>query len=355
MKNNTLPNERQSRMSPFVRILREGAFPALRLLARPSTLAQIPRLFGEGLAPARRMFVQAHNNREMARLLREQAPVTFVCSFARSGNTWMRYLVCDVLLQNQGVQTTTELPVEPGNIIPDYYADLIARRNSLVETPCHLIKTHDLIPLVQKHVGGDPAVLKCRYLYLFRTPEDSLVSFFHLYLREKFIRSKAGRDIDLFCLEALPGWLLHMTSYLDALDEGVEVHLVSYDQLLRQPSAVLSETLRWLGIPHTEAAVAHANSNMKFSNLKAMEAKTLGDRVPFFRRGSDGSGSLELKAETLAIIRDATRNVVARANVSLARQESGSGTVRERPSPPPFDKANCHNGRAEVISAGHGR
>jgi hypothetical protein len=355
MKNRILPNSRPSTVSPFVRILREGAFPALRLLARPSTLAQIPRLLGEGLAPAQRMFIQAHNNREMARLLREQAPITFVCSFARSGNTWMRYLVCDVLLQNQGIQTTTELPVDPGKIIPDYYADLIARRNSSVQTPCHLIKTHDLIPLLQKHVGGDPAVLNCRYLYLYRTPEDALVSFFHLYLREKFIRSKAGRDIDLFCLEALPGWLLHLSSYLDALDEGVEVHLVSYDQLLRQPAAILSETLRWVGIPHTEAAVAHANSNMQFSNLKAMEAKTLGGRIPFFRRGCDGSGRLELKPETLAKIRDATRHLVARADESLARQASGHQTVRVRPSPPFSVEANCRNGRAEVIPLSNGR
>ncbi len=276
MKNQITPNSRPSTGSHLVRILREGAFPALRLLARPKTLAQIPRLLREGVAPARRMFVQAHNNREMSRLLREHEPISFVCSFARSGNTWMRYLLCDVLLQNQGIQTTTELPVPLGRIIPDYYDDLIARREYTVQTPCHLIKTHDLIPLLQQHVGGDPAVLKCKYLYLYRTAEDALVSFFHLYLREKFIRSKAGRDIDLFCLEVLPGWLLHLNSYLEALKEGVEIRLVSYEQLLRQPAAILSETLRWLRIPNSEAAVARANANMQFSNLKAMEAKTLG-------------------------------------------------------------------------------
>ena len=322
MKNQSLPNTRPSTGSQFVRILRQGAFPALRLLARPSTLVQIPRLLREGLAPARRMFVQAHNNREMARLLREQAPISFVCSFARSGNTWMRYLVCDVLLQNQGIQTTTELPVPLGRIIPDYYDDLIARRESSVQAPCHLIKTHDMIPLLRQHAGGDPAVLKCKYLYLYRTPEDALVSFFHLYLREKFIRSKAGRDIDLFCLEALPGWLLHLNSYLDALNEGVELHLVSYEQLLRQPAAILSETLRWLGIPNSEAAVARANANMQFSNLKAMEAKTLGSRVPFFRRGCDGSGKLELKPETLKIIRESTAELMAQADQHLARQQA---------------------------------
>ena len=314
------PSLRPLSVSQFVRIFSQGALPALRLLANPKTLAQLPRLFSEGLAPAKRMFVQAHNNKEMARLMREKAPVTFVCSFARSGNTWMRYIMCDVLLQNQGYKTGTILPVDPGRIIPDYYAQLITRRDTSVQTPGHLIKTHDLIPMLQRHVGGDPQVRRCKYLYLYRTPEDALVSLYHLSLREKYIRSKAGRNIDLFCLEALPTWVDHLQSYLDALDEGVNIHLIYYDQLLRQPKAVFAEALQWMGIPYTEDIVDHADSNMQFGKLQATEAKTLGGRVPFFRRGSDGSGSLELKTETVAKIQDATKDQFARANELLARQ-----------------------------------
>jgi hypothetical protein len=299
------------------------------------------------------MFVQAHNNREMARMLREKAPITFVCSFARSGNTWMRYLMCDVLLQNQGFETTTELAVDPGRIIPDYYAQMIARRDTSVKTPGSMIKTHDLIPMLQAHIGGDPAVRKCRYLYLYRTPEDALVSLFHLSLREKYIRSKAGRDIDLFCLEALPSWIEHLKSYLDALDEGVEIHLVFYDQLLRQSTAVLRETLNWLGIPHTDAILNHADSNMQFGKLQAMEAKTLDGRIPFFRRGSDGSGSVELKPETLSKIRDAAKQVFARANESLARQSLRNKAVQDAPS---FStEPRSPNGQAAVIPASNAR
>jgi hypothetical protein len=353
MKTTKPPKARRFTVSQLVRLLRESAFPAIRLLARPSTIVQIPRLLEEGLAPVQRMFIQAHNNREIARLVREQAPVTFLCSFARSGSTWMCYLLSDVLLQNSGVETTTDLPVDPNKIILHYYGELIARRDMTVKTPGHMIRTHDLIPQLQKLIGGDPAVRKCRYLYLYRTPEDVLVSMFHIHLREKHLRSKFCHDIDLFCLETIPVWLRHVSSYLDALDEGVQVHLVSYDQLLRRPTAVLSEALRWLGIPHTDASVARADSNMRFSNLQALESKKLGggnpssrgvsegtfpydtqrrqDGIPFFRRGSDGSGSLELKPETLSKIRDATQHLFARANECLARQSvraaSGGGAV----------------------------
>jgi hypothetical protein len=349
MKNKLLPNARPYTVSQFFRILREGAWPAFSLLTRPSTLAQIPRMLDEGLYPALRMFIQAHNNREMARLMRDGVPITFVCSFARSGNTWMRYLISDVLLQNQGYETTTELPVDPGRIIPDYYAQFIVRRDTSVQTPGYLIKTHDLIPLVQKHVGGDAAVRKCKYLYLFRTPEDALVSFYHLYLREKYIRSNAGRNIDLFCLGELPGWIEHLTSYLDALDEGVDVYLVSYDELLKQTKVVLRDTLKWLGVPHTEALVEQADENMRFGKLKAVEAKTLGHRIPFFRRGTDGSGKLELKPETLAKIQEDTKQVFARANDRLARQKARSSGGAS--SPPFRGEADLRKG----ISAVRGR
>jgi hypothetical protein len=347
------PNSRPSTLSPLLKIMREGAIPALRLLTRPCTLVQFPRLFREGLAPVERMFIQAHNNREIGRLVRQGAPVTFVCSFARSGNTWMCYLLSDVLLQNQGIETTTELPIDPNKIITHYYQEFIVRRNTFVKTPGNMIKTHDLIPKLQEKIGGDPGVRRCKYLYLFRSPEESLVSMFHLYQREIYLHSKSGSDIDLFCLEFIPGWLEHATSYLDALDQGVDVHLVSYHQLLRQADFILSDTLRWLGIPHNEASVARANSNMRFENLKNMEAKTLGDRIPFFRRGCDGASGLELKPETLSKIRDATRHVFARANDRLAAQSSRAQAGRIMP-PDPAEAGASNNGQAKVIVASSG-
>jgi hypothetical protein len=340
----------------------QGAVPAVRLLTRPSTLVQLPRLFREGFGPARRLLIQAHNNREIARMLREQKPITFLCCFARSGNTWMRYLISDVLLQNAGVETTTKLPVDPGAIIPTYYAYLIARRNASVQLPSCLIMTHHTIPMLETRVCNDPAIRKCRFLYLFRTPEDALVSQFHLHLREKFIRSNCGGDIDRFCIEFLPGWLESVSTTLDALDLGTDMHLVSYSDLLRQPDVVLGETLQWLGVSHTSEKVARAVSNMEFGKLREMEkgiggefrpypgrpdgAKTEDSRIPFFRRGQDGSGARELKVETLTEIRAATELLLARANDRLARQKLKSRASGQAPT------LNQHseNGHSGVVS-----
>jgi hypothetical protein len=305
--------------------------------------------------------IQAHNKREIIRMLNEQFPITFLCCFARSGNTWFRYMISDVLLQNAGIETTTNLAVDPGEIIPTYYAYLIARRNTQVQLPSCIIMTHHTIPMLETRVCNDPRVRNCKFLYLYRTPEDALVSQFHLHLREKFIRSKAGKDIDKFCIEFLPGWLESVSTTMDALEKGADMHLVSYHELLRNPAAVLSDALRWLGIPFTPETVSRAVSNMEFGKLRNMEAgiggefrpypgrsdaKTLETAIPFFRRGQDGAGARELKPETLTEIRAATKLLLQRANDNLARQKmrnvaSGPTTTQHRREVADSSVASC--------------
>jgi hypothetical protein len=67
-----------------------------------------------------------------------------------------------------------------------------------------------------------------------------------------------------------------------------------------------------------------------------------------FSTGSDDSGALELKPETVSKIRDATQHLFARANESLARQAARQPAVREGPPPAFLAEAISRNGPAEV-------
>jgi hypothetical protein len=272
------------------------------------------------------MFVQAHNGREITRLLTDGHQVTFVSSFARSGNTWVRYLLSDVFLQNHGVETATELAVHPDEIIPDFYCEMIARRNRAVTTPGLLVKTHDVFENLRQKFGSavsQTAGGNCRHLYIFRTPEDSLVSFYHLQLREKYVKGRAGLDIDGFCLDAIDEWINHVSSYLSAWENGATIFFTSYDQLLENPEAVLIEMLGWLGVKHASGAATRAVENMRFGNLQALEARDSSARPPVFRRGRTGSGSTELKAATLTEIRRRTNDLLTKAGECVARQKAG--------------------------------
>jgi hypothetical protein len=326
----------------LLRLVGESFPPALRILLDPQTLAQLPRLFQEGLGPARRMVIQAHNIREMLRRLQDGERVTFVTSFPRSGNTWMRFLLSDIFLQNHGIETATDLKVQPDGIIADFYCDWIARRNQNVSTPGLLVKTHDDYDVLRRRFVGagisgsrrrfNPAAAfqTCAHLYLFRPPEDSLVSLFHLtsdpwrlYLRRKCVNHDgAGMGIDDFCLETLHGWISHASGYLAAADEGIPIWFISYDQLRQDTPGILSEILRWLGVPYSAATVTRAASNMAFSKLQAFEAPTLAGRTPLFRRGQVGSGQKDLKPETLVKIRERTSELFDGLKGRVERQRA---------------------------------
>src|SRR6185312_9518707 len=109
---------------------------------------------------------------------------------------------------------------------------------------------------------------RCRHLYLYRSPEDALVSLYHHVLRENFpgawTKARRRPEINDFCRKALPGWFEHLSGYLAAAEEGVPVRFASYERLLAEPASVLGETLHWMGVPHSDSMLKRADLNMQF-------------------------------------------------------------------------------------------
>jgi len=173
-----------------------------------------------------------HNTAEIMWLLREGRPLVFISSFPRSGNTWIRYLLADVFLQIRGVKTTTELPVHPDKIVPDFYCNWIARRDGSVPSPAVLVKTHETFLQMQERFGGAlpppdagqgaaaPPFRGCKHVYLYRSPEDALVSLYHYHDHHESSRFKTAAGIDAFCRSNLPLWEENLASYLRAEEEA---------------------------------------------------------------------------------------------------------------------------------------
>jgi len=352
----------QSRRSfPKPGFLRGGLGPALRFIFRVDNFRQLPRLLHEGASPVFRLAIQAHNTAEITRLLREGWQLSFVSSFPRSGNTWIRYLLADVFLQSRGVATTTQLPVHPDKIVPDFYRNWMPRREVTIPPPAVFVKTHDTFQQLQARFGGVlpraaaggsaavPAFRGCKHLYLYRSPEDALVSLFHYYDCQKHLRYKTAAGIDAFCREYLPVWAENLDGYLRAAEEGFQVLFVPYELLLQYPAEILSKLLRWLGARHDGATVERAVSNMQFSKLHAVEDRSVSDEAAFralprecasfaasrgtfkeeaffFRRGCKGSGRAELQESTMNLILDRTAHLMEQANARVLTQQSLQGT-----------------------------
>lgn len=317
----TTKNSAIERLKNGSRFWQEGASLTVRVLRNPDTIRRFFYFLSRGVGRVDRVLrlklIETHNMREIKSLLRRHEPITFVSSYARSGNTWMRYLLSDVLLQNAGYDTSTKLKVHPDAIIPDFYRSRVAARDLTVPTPGVLIKIHDSFgELTHRFWAGsqaDSSFQKCRHLYLFRSPEDALVSFYQYHVREDFWLDKSVRDakpyeVDAFCRGALPGWIDHVSGYLDAASNGVPIYFTSYEQLLNGTKEVLGDVLKWIGVPHTQAMLERAALNMQFTKLKATDARDIG------HHGRSGAGSTHLQPATIDYIRENTRDLITRLN-----------------------------------------
>ncbi len=304
------------------------------MLARPQTLAQLPRLFSEGMGPVRRLFIQATNQKELSRLVRGGDRVNFISSFARSGNTWTRNLLADALLQGQGIETDTDLPIPFQEVVPDYYCDLITKRNAAIKMSGILVKTHDSFELLRDRIlgrsedetrgsqGAGHAFRSCKIVYLYRSPEDVLVSYFHLQRKVNYIE-KSQFGIDEFCRSQLAHWIENLDSYLKAADDGVQVYFVSYESMLQDPGGSLAGILRFLDVPHDTNTVQRAVAHMEFAKLRAREDRDRpGTSEYSLRRGGAGAALEELQPQVRCEIREATAHLLKRAGKKLARQAS---------------------------------
>jgi hypothetical protein len=266
------------------------------------------------------------NYLDLIQCLSEGVKVRFITSFPRSGNTWVRYLLSDVFLQLAGVETKTVLPIHPDKVIPDIYTNSIAGREPGI-TPGLLIKTHEGFDRLKKRIPA-PAFQQCKHVYIYRSPEDSLVSFYHLHLRDENLKDKVRQGIDAFCRARVREWISNVTSYLRAAQTGAQVYFVSYELLLDQTGPALSGMLHWLGVEHQESMVERAVSNMQFEKMRTEKVRLPANRGASSERGRPGGGAAELKAATLARIRQETADVLTQANqlLSCHNETRGNGS-----------------------------
>ncbi len=230
--------------------------------------------------------------------------LSFVSSYPRSGNTWARHLIADVFLQNAGMETQTELPVHPDQLIPDVHSNDVRQQDAELVHGHRIVKSHDTINQISD-LFGEGAYQRIQHLYLVREPVDALVSYYHFHLRYDALKDQVADGVDSFCLRKLDSWLQHTDEALTHHRLGGRIFIQSYEQLLRSPEQSLTSMLSWLAIESSPEQIARAVSHMQFSNLRKKESKNPANpNEYFFRKGVVGSGEDELKPPTIETIRE---------------------------------------------------
>lgn len=231
----------------------------------------------------------------------------FLASFPRSGNTWMRLLLSDLILQMQGFPTDTG-----GNIIPDVYRVDIEEWNQdsrINQLPFRIIKTHELYQEEYSKV-----------IYIFRKPADSLCSLYH-YVVGRFTDKDPG--INEFCCTYVDKYCGNLISFIDAKDKNSDdILFISYESLKDNPIQVLTKVSNFLNIEITNKMSEKALDNQTFENLKSAtkleDSSKLGFSEEggyknFFRKGKVNSARDELSSETVEFIKSKSLSVYEQA------------------------------------------
>lgn len=216
-----------------------------------------------------------------------------VCSFPKSGSTWVRFVLADALRSDGGASFDTIDTVSP---------PLGAHRRApeIIPGGGRLVKSHES----RRDTGAYPA----RTLYIVRDGRDVALSLYH------FLRRVEGYDgtFDDYLPYFLDGriggygsWSDHVMSWISPkTSRGGKVALVRYEDLLSDGASVLVTALAELQVSVTLDSITAAMRANGVDEMRKKE-KHAGEgafrsgnapvtEVPFVREGTSGQWREEM-------------------------------------------------------------
>jgi len=248
----------------------------------------------------------------------------WLASYPKSGNTWLRLLLANLLAPDDGPVDINRMgldsramvarhviedvvPIDTGLLTLDEIERLRPRVCEAVgasATGTTFAKCHDPY---RRNAAGEPILGRgaaAAALYVVRDPRDVAVSLAHHngtsvgeairdLCSEHCLLASETRGLQDHVPQRLLGWSAHVASWLDQTD--LPVHAMRYEDLLADPVASFAAAVDFLGLPATTAAVERAVRNADFAELQRQEGRAgFNERqsrstAPFFRSGRAGA------------------------------------------------------------------
>ncbi|HEX4796128.1 MAG TPA: sulfotransferase domain-containing protein [Humisphaera sp.] len=222
----------------------------------------------------------------------------FLCTYPKSGTTWLAYLIAQALKRDPDEQIDLKSMYTH---VPDVNL-LYTKRGSLEQ--------YSQLP--------DPRIFLCHatfnerlpnVIYVIRDPRDALVSYWHYqrFLHKGYDRSLAdfiAADDHWPC-----EWDQHVASWL-LPRRHPNFMLVRYEQLHEDAAGVLRDVLRFAGKAFTEERIAAAVASSRFDRMRATEethgvhGKAGDEDARFVRKGRAGGWRQEMSGADLRILED---------------------------------------------------
>jgi hypothetical protein len=218
---------------------------------------------------------------------------TFIVSYPKSGNTWMRFLIANLIHQNDPV---TFANIE--QVIP--HCEGQSKR---------FFKTMPRPRFIKCHECFDPRYPKV--IYIVRDPRDVVVSQY--YFQRKGGAIDDSYPIERFVTRFVAGetsrpprygsWADNVASWLALRQSSPRFMLIRYEDILAQTSRELTRIASFLGIeatPEQLAAVLERSSADQMRKLEKVQAevwtqtKNTRQDIPFIRSAHAGGWKSKL-------------------------------------------------------------
>lgn len=232
------------------------------------------------------------------RRLRTYADDTFIVSYPKSGNTWTRFLVANLIYRDEPVTF-----VNIDRLIP--MADNQSRK---------YFKKMARPRIIKSHYPFEPAYK--RVIYIVRDPRDVAVSQYHYQLKRQVLteHSQIEEFVHRFVLgETCPygSWGENVSSWVAARSGSPDFLLLRYEDMIAQPRIEVAKLASFFKLKATPELIMNAVEQSSAGHLRKLEKlqadrwdSTKGTRadIAFVREAACGGWKLSLPGGCVAEI-----------------------------------------------------
>jgi len=210
---------------------------------------------------------------------------TFLVSFPRSGNTWTRFLVCNLINPDDPVS----------------FAQLESRIPEIYDVPDRKLRAFPRPRIIKSHESFDPRYKKI--IYIVRDPRDVLLSYYEFQLKRRVITETCS--IEAFVprfmeseFEPKTGsWRDHVVSWIATRGAQKNFLFLRYEDMLANTQQESTKIAEFLGLDATPGRIARAVALSSVERMRQLEheqskqwketKKTRQDK-PFVRKATAG-------------------------------------------------------------------
>jgi hypothetical protein len=209
---------------------------------------------------------------------------TFLVSYPKSGNTWVRFLLANLLFPSEevGFANINRLLPAPG----------VSSKRFLKKLPRpRILKSHEPFDVRFRKV-----------IYLVRDPRDVVVSEYYFNLKKRYIDSAVS--LDQFVTKFVAGetagygsWWEHAAGWIAARQGNPAFLLIRYEDLLADSVVETRKIAKFLGIQADTRRLENAVERSSADHMRKLEkqqadqwtgTKNTRQSIPFVRQAKSG-------------------------------------------------------------------